>query len=210
MKRAAGFTLIEVLIAMSITALVATLSFSSLTAVLSSVESLREHGERTSEMNRAWRIVSRDLRQFALRPVRDQFGEPESAMFGSAAVDKSLSFTRTGWHNPNLRLRSELQRVRYRLEDNSLWRESYFVLDRSGESQVQRVELISQVEDFEMAFLGAGTEVRGEELDTDTWPDRWGVNASSRNVVAPPQALELRLTLEDWGEVRWLYDLPGS
>jgi general secretion pathway protein J len=208
-KRRGGFTLIEVLIAMSITALVATLSFSSLSAVLSSVESLREHGQRTAEMNRAWTIVSRDLRQFTLRPVRDQFGEAESAMFGGAAVDNSLSFTRTGWHNPNLRLRSELQRIRYRLEDNILWRESYVVLDRSSESQVQRVELIRNVEEFEMAFLGAGTEVRGEELDTDKWPLSWGVNASNRNVVAPPQALELRLQLGDWGELRWLYDLPG-
>ena len=210
MRRQGGFTLIEVLIAMAITALVATLSFNSLSAVLSSVESLREHGQRTAEMNRAWTIVSRDLRQFTLRPVRDQFGESESALFGSAAVDKSLSFTRTGWHNPNQRLRSELQRVRYRLEDNILWRESYFVLDRTSESEVQRVELIRNVEEFEIAFLGSGTEVRGEELDTENWPLSWGVNASNRNVVAPPQALELRLELADWGELRWLYDLPGQ
>lgn len=209
MKRAGGFTLIEVLIAMAITALVATLSFSSLSSVLSTVESLREHGERTAEMNRAWTIVSRDLRQFTQRPVRDQFGEAESAMFGGAAVDQSLSFTRTGWHNSNLRLRSELQRVRYRLEDNILWRESYFVLDRNSDSEAQRVELIRNVVDFEVAFLGASTEVRGEELDTENWPTNWGVNASNRNVVEPPQAVELRLELEDWGELRWLYDLPG-
>ena len=209
MKRAAGFTLIEVLIAMAITALVATLSFSSLSSVLSTVESLREHGERTAEMNRAWTIVSRDLRQFTQRPVRDQFGEAESAMFGGAAVDQSLSFTRTGWHNSNLRLRSELQRVRYRLEDNILWRESYFVLDRNSDSEAQRVELIRNVVDFEMAFLGASTELRGEELDTEDWPTNWGVNASNRDVVESPQAVELRLELEDWGELRWLYDLPG-
>jgi general secretion pathway protein J len=208
-KRAGGFTLIEVLIAMAITALVATLSFSSLSSVLSTVESLREHGERTAEMNRAWTIVSRDLRQFTQRPVRDQFGAAESAMFGGAAVGQSLSFTRTGWHNSNLRLRSELQRVRYRLEDNILWRESYFVLDRNSDSEAQRVELIRNVVDFEVAFLGASTEVRGEELDTENWPTNWGVNASNRNVVEPPQAVELRLELEDWGELRWLYDLPG-
>jgi general secretion pathway protein J len=208
-KRTNGFTLIEVLIAMSITALVATLSFSSLSAVLISVQSLQEQGERISEVNRAWTIVSRDLRQFALRPVRDQYGQAESALYGGAALDNSLSFTRTGWHNPNLRLRSELQRVRYRLEDSVLWRESYSVLDRSGESQLQRVALIQDVEEFELAFLGEGTEVRGEELDTEDWPDNWGANASSSGVIAPPQALELRIALVDWGELRWLYDLPG-
>jgi general secretion pathway protein J len=177
--------------------------------VLISVQSLQEQGERISEVNRAWTIVSRDLRQFALRPVRDQYGQAESALYGGAALDNSLSFTRTGWHNPNLRLRSELQRVRYRLEDSVLWRESYSVLDRSGESQLQRVALIQDVEEFELAFLGEGTEVRGEELDTEDWPDNWGANASSSGVIAPPQALELRIALVDWGELRWLYDLPG-
>ena len=47
-----------------------------------------------------------------------------------------------------------------------------------------------------------------EELDTEDWPDNWGMNASSSAAVTPPQALELRLQLQDWGEVRWLYDLP--
>ncbi len=206
-----GFTLIEVLISMAITALVAMLSFSSLSAVLDSAEVLRDRGQRVSEINRAFTLVSRDLNNFAARPVRDQFGETESAMMGGAAVTGGLSFTRSGWHNPNQQPRSYLQRVQYRLEDDVLWRESYTVLDRTTESEPQRVQLLTGVDSFEIFFLGEATELRSEEeLNTEQWPDNWGVSASSRAVVAPPQALELRVQLQDWGELRWLYDLPAQ
>jgi general secretion pathway protein J len=205
---AAGFTLIEVLIALAITALVAMLSFSSLSSVLTSVEVLRDRGQRISELNRAWTLVSRDLTHFVARPVRDEFGQAASAMRGGAAVTNGISFTRGGWHNPNQQLRSQLQRVRYRLEDDVLWRESFTVLDRTSESEPQRVQLLTGVDDFQLAFLGAAVSLRGEELDTEDWPDNWGVSASTTGAVGPPEALELTLQLQDWGEVRWLYDLP--
>jgi general secretion pathway protein J len=207
-SNAAGFTLIEVLIAMAITALVAMLSFTSLSSVLTSVEVLRDRGQRISELNRAWTLISRDLSHFVARPVRDEFGQIESAMSGGAEVANGISFTRGGWHNPNRQLRSQLQRVRYRLEDDVLWRESFIVLDRTSESEPQRARLLTGVDDFQLAFFGAAVSLGGEELDTEDWPDNWGVSASSTGAVAPPQALELRVQLQDWGEVRWLYDLP--
>jgi general secretion pathway protein J len=207
MRRRGGFTLIEVLIALGITALVATLAFSSLSATLSSVEGLRDSGERISEINRAWVLISRDIGAFAPRPIRNEFGARESALFGGEAAGRSLVFTRSGWHNPGRYTRSNLQRLRYVFEDNTLWRESYPVLDRTNETEAQRVALITGVESFEMAFLGPATELRGDSLDTDEWPNNWGIN-NDNNQVAPPEAVELRLELEDWGEVRWLYDLP--
>jgi general secretion pathway protein J len=208
--RVTGFTLIEVLIALSITALVAMLSFSSLSAVLNSVEVLRERGQRLSELNRAWTLISRDLNYFVARPVRDEYGQLEAAMYGGAAVGNGINFTRTGWHNPNQQLRSHMQRVRYRLEDDVLWRDSYATLDRTAETEPQKARLLTGVDDFQFAFLGQNVELRGEELDTEDWPDSWGVNTGGGVIVPPPQALELILQLQDWGEVRWLYDIPGQ
>ncbi len=204
-----GFTLIEVLIALAITALVATLSYSSLSAVLSSVEGLRASGERISEVNRARTIISRDLRQFVPRAIRDEFGETEPPLWGGEAAESSLSFTRGGWYNPNQQLRSGLQRVRYRLEDNVLWRESFVALDRVSDAEPQRARLLEDVEFFEVAFLSKQVPINDEDFDTDDWPDNWGVNAAPNATVTPPEALELRLTLQDWGEVRWLYAIPG-
>ena len=137
-----GFTLIEVLIALAITALVAMLSFTSISTVLNSVDSLRSRGDRISELNRAWNLVNRDISQMVNRPIRNEFGEVESTLFGGEVVDSSLTFTRGGWHNPNRQLRSELQRVTYRLEGDVLWRENFVVLDRTRESEPQRARLL--------------------------------------------------------------------
>lgn len=208
-----GFTLIEVLIAMAITAFVAAVAYSSLSTAIQAVESTRASAQRTYEMNRAWMIISRDLRQFVARPVRDEFGQVEPAMTGGAAARFALSFTRGGWHNPNGLARSNLQRVNYRVEDGALWRDTYPVLDRAPETLAQEVRLLEGVEVLELVFLGdlAAAERlgRGLTLDTRGWQASWVADTSAPGVdLSPPIALEMRLELEDLGEIRRIYALP--
>ena len=209
----AGFTLIEVLIALAITAFVAAVAYSSLSTALLAVESTRATAQRTYEMNRAWMIISRDLRQFVARPVRDEFGQVEPAMAGGAAARFALSFTRGGWHNPNGLPRSNLQRVNYRVEDGALWRDTYPVLDRAPDTQPQQVRLLEGVEVLELVFLGdlaaAEREGRGLTIDTRGWQASWVADTSAPDIVLlPPVALEIRLELEDIGELRRIYALP--
>jgi general secretion pathway protein J len=209
-----GFTLVEVLIALSITAFVSMIAYSSLSSVISGVESMRESTDRTYEINRAWMIISRDLRQFVPRPVRDEFGEEEPAMSGGPVARFALSFTRAGWHNPNANPRSNLQRINYRIEDEALWRDSYTVLDRAGNTEPQSVLLLDGVEYMELAFLaslqGVQKESGGSGLDTSDWAESWIVDnqSSGAGPVSPPVALEIRLQLDDWGEMRRMYALP--
>ena len=209
----AGFTLIEVLIALAITAFVAAVAYSSLSTALLAVESTRATAQRTYEMNRAWMIISRDLRQFVARPVRDEFGQVEPAMAGGAAARFALSFTRGGWHNPNGLPRSNLQRVNYRVEDGALWRDTYPVLDRAPDTQAQQVRLLEGVEVLELVFLGdlaaAEREGRGLTIDTRGWQASWVADTSAPDIVLPPPvAVEIRLELEDIGELRRIYALP--
>lgn len=209
---ARGFTLIEVLIAMAVTAFVATIAYTSLASALSSVDQLRASADRATEINRAWLILSRDLDEFIARPVRDEFGQVEPAMLGGEAARFLLSFTRAGWHNPNAHPRSNLQRINYRLEDGALWRDSYVVLDRSGDSEPQSVRLLDDVEYMELSFLASLAEVQSSSgdftLDTRNWADNWVRDSSAPDsLVQPPAALEIRLQLSDWGEMRRLYAL---
>lgn len=212
-RAAAGFTLVEVLIALAITAFISAIAYTSLSTALQAVESTRVTAERTYEINRAWMIISRDLRQFVARPVRDEFGLVEPAMVGGAAARFPLSFTRTGWHNPNGLPRSSLQRVNYRVEDGALWRDAYPVLDRAPDSSPQQARLLEGVEVLELVFLGTLAEVqpaaRGTVLETRDWQDSWVADTSALEVdKPPPAALEFRLQLEDMGEVRRIYALP--
>ena len=209
-----GFTLVEVLIALAITAFVSMIAYTSLSSVIVGVEGMRETTDRTYEINRAWMIISRDLRQFVPRPVRDEFGEEEPAMSGGSVARFALSFTRAGWHNPNANPRSNLQRINYRLEDGALWRDSYAVLDRAGNTEPQSVLLLGGVEYMELAFLaslqGVQKESGGSGLDTRDWVESWIVDdqAPGAGVTSPPVALETRLQLDDWAEMRRMYALP--
>lgn len=208
-----GFTLIEVLIALAITVFVSAVAYSSLSAALRAVESTREVADRTYEINRAWMIISRDLRQFVARPVRDEFGQVEPALTGGPAARFALSFTRGGWHNPNDSRRSHLQRVNYRLEDGALWRDAYPVLDRAPDTEPQQVKLLDGVDYLDLLFLGdlaeVGTVGEGIDLETRNWRDSWTADAGAQsNELVPPVALELTLQLQDWGEMRRIYALP--
>jgi len=205
-----GFTLLEVLIAMAITAFVAAVAYSSLATVLSAVESTRESANRTFEINRAWMIISRDLRQFAPRTVRDEFGEGEPAMSGGPVARFLLSFTRSGWHNPNGHPRSNLQRVNYRLEDNILWRDTYPVLDRTPEIEAQELKLLEGVASVELRFLRSLGKLElsndSNTVETRNWDENWLQNGGSSTAV--PVAVDIELELEDWGPMRRLYELP--
>jgi general secretion pathway protein J len=202
-----------VLIALAITAFIAAIAYSSLSTALQAVETTRATAGRSYEVNRAWMIISRDLRQFVARPVRDEFGQVEPAMVGGTAARFPLSFTRTGWHNPNATQRSNLQRVNYRFEDGALWRDAYPVLDRAADTAPQQVRLLEGVEAVELVFLGTLTDAqrtgRGIELDTQGWQGNWVPDTSAPDSeLSPPAALELRLQLEDLGEMRRVYALP--
>jgi general secretion pathway protein J len=209
-----GFTLIEVLIALSITAFVATIAYASLSSVISGVESTRAAAQQTYELDRALVFISRDLRQLVARPVMDEFGQREPALTGGTLARFTLSFTRNGWHNPKQANRSNLQRVNYLVEEGALWRESYFVLDRLGDSETQRVKLLDGVEEFTVAFIASveavDTQSDGKTLDTRNWEQNWVVDTSVADaVLSPPAAIEIRLQLEGWGELSRLYELPS-
>ncbi len=208
-----GFTLVEVLIALAITSFVATIAYTSLSATLNGAESTQAVAERSYQVNRALLILSRDLEHFVARPLRDEFGEPEPALQGGPAARFQLSFTRAGWHNPQGHPRANLQRVNYRVDEDALWRDSYPVLDRAGNTEPQEVKLLEGVEEIEFAFLDSLTSLqasgRSTEVETRNWPQSWVADPSRQGqVTAPPLALEIRLRLADWGELRRLYALP--
>lgn len=207
-----GFTLLEVLIAMAITAFVAVLAYSSLSAVISGAESVRAESERLHEVNRTFSLLSRDLRQFVNRPVTDEFGAPLSALEGGVLAREMLALTRAGWHNTVDQPRSTLQRVAYYLEDDRLIRASWPVLDRTRATEPSELTLLHNVEAFNVRFLsdvGSLQVIRGLEIDRRMWVENWIADISQPGATAePPVAVEVRLTVEGWGELERLYVLP--
>lgn len=207
-----GFTLVEVLIALAITAFVAAASYSGISSTLTGAQQLRSASERTRDLNRTLSLLSRDLRQFSNRSVRDEFGALQPALTGGPLAFYPLTLTRDGWSN-SLRLpRSELQRVFYYIEDDALWRAYYPVLDRAVDAEPLRMQLLGGVKAMELRFLDVleNLEVDGDlVVDTRSWAQNWVADLTAGSAIPqPPVALELRLELDDFGEIRRLYELP--
>src|SRR3990167_3324124 len=101
MKAVRGFTLIEILVAVLIFAMIGVAAFSTLRAAQDAQTTLRERGERFLKLQRAVTTFSRDYQQLAFRRVRDSYGDRLPLVQGvSDDTDTWIAFTRSGWRNP--------------------------------------------------------------------------------------------------------------
>lgn len=211
--RRRGFTLIEVLIAMAITAFVSVLSYQTLSTAITGIESARDASERLHEINRAFTVMSRDIRQITNRPVVDEFGQLASAVSGGPLARDPLRLTRSGWHNSTGAPRSTLQRIAYRLEDGELLRLTYPVLDRTTAIEPVETVLLDKVDALEFRFLPTINDLevdRSQTIDRRFWQENWLAEVGFTNqLIAPPAAIEMRITLADWDELERLYVMPA-
>ena len=209
----AGFTLVEVLIAMAITALISMVAYTGLSSALSGAKSLRSASDRVHEINQTWALLSRDLRQVVNRPVVDEFGLVVPALMGGEMAREPLTLTRAGWHNSTAAPRSTLQRVRWWLEDERLWRGYFPVLDRTAGTEPVETAILDGVERFELRFLPALSAVesdRNDVIDRRNWQDNWMADLSQPGQMPPPPAaVEVLLEVTGLGELRRTYVLPS-
>jgi general secretion pathway protein J len=199
MKRGRGFTLIEVLVALAIFAILAALAYGTLNQTLLSAELLNDRMDRLQAIQRTMRMLDDDLRQLAPRPVRDELGDNfRPALDTGFQSGFAIELTRGGWSNPAVLPRSTMQRVGYRIEDNELIRYQWFTLDRTLSNEPVGVAMLDQVESIQFRFL----EDNGQY--TDQWPP---TNSAGSGIRLRPRAVEIVLRLEDEGELTRLVEV---
>ena len=201
-----GFTLIEMVIAIAIFGVISTLAYTGLTTVVRTQKGTEKVTDRLNELQKAMMFLQRDVEQAIPRSVRDDAGFRVDAMIGGGGTsDVLLTLTRAGWHNPAKRKRSNLQRITYRLKDEedgtkSLVRENYFHLDQSNFEEPTEFVILSNLETADIEFFTANGQ------PTNSWPQASsGFNQNSEPPPALPTALEIKLTLNDWGEINRLF-----
>ncbi len=210
---ARGFTLVEVLIAMAITTLISVVAYTGLSSALSGAESLRSASGRAHDINQTLAMLSRDLRQVVNRPVVDEFGQVVPALMGGEMAREPLALTRAGWHNSTAAPRSTLQRVRWWLEDERLWRGYFPVLDRTAGTEPVETAILEGVKRFELRFLSSLSAVesdRNDVIDRRNWQDSWIADLSQPGQMpSPPAAVEVLMEVAGLGELRRTYVLPS-
>lgn len=218
--RPRGFTLVELLVAILITAIMFAIGYGSLDQALRGRVEVKEQSQRLLAVQRAMRLLETDLELLQPRPVRNAIGDSYQAALvarngtgvSGNGIDAGnslqiqaaalLTLTRAGWSNPAAVRRSELQRVSYLIEDGKLVRYYLPVLDAAGVLPMKRRELLDQVESLSFRYMDAG----------HGWRDEWQPNASAadlRQMRIRPVAIEFTLKLKDWGTLVRIVEVAG-
>ena len=196
----AGFTLIEVLVALAVFGVMSMLAYSALGSTLANADYLSDRMERLQSVQRTVRYLSSDLIQSAPRPVRSQLGDSyEPAMRSVLAAEFVIELTHGGWGNPAGLPRGTVQRVAYRLEDGELLRYYWGVLDRTYANEPVVTVMLDDVEDLRFRFYSASGE------PSEIWPPQALQGGAGLRML--PRAVEIVLTLPDQGEITRLLEV---
>jgi general secretion pathway protein J len=198
-----GFTLLEVLIAVGITALISLGVWQLLHGTINAEKTLQSASDKLAALQRTMLFLSRDIEQVVPRAVKDNYGDEREALT-TADHFYALKLTRIGWRNPLLDPRSDLQRVGYSLDNDTLVRSYWTVLDRAQNSEPIRQTLMSGVISIKFTFLQSNGQW------TDIWPTDNIINTakgwSRYNTL--PRALKVVINSKEYGKLERLYDLP--
>lgn len=204
-----GMTLLEVLIALSIFALIGVGSYRVLAGVIQSQKVGEQHSMQLAQIQKALGVIDRDLQQVVNRPIRIGATQQLPALC-VYTTDFPLELTRGGWQNPLQLPRSSMQRVAYDIGQHPragvegspffgdkrqyLLRIFWPVLDRNDDVQPVVQALLPDIEAFEVSAISEAGRHR-------TWPLPVGSNAS------PPRlrALEFSVTSSTLGVMTRLY-----
>ncbi len=200
-KPARGFTLIELIMAVGIFALLSAMAYSGLNTVLKTSAHTQAVSLQLQQLQTAISLIQQDLSQITLRSIRNDFGQPEAAIVAGAGTQNIISFTRTGWRNPTGQPRSTLQRVYYRLDEKTLIRGYWPSLDRAPNAEPINLSLLEGVESVTFEFMQEG------KPPTATWPPL--DNATGQPSTELPSSLRIIIDTDQWGEVSRLFPLGG-
>lgn len=189
-----GFTLFEVLIAVSVFAVIGAMTMTNLIQVGRTGERVSESQRQLAEIQFALGYFAKDINQLVKRKVRDQYGDEQAEL---VIAEERLTFTRAGWSNLFQQKRSNLQRVEYQLDDRVLMRNFWPQLDQGYSEEKIEQPLLRGVEEFNVKLLTTAKEkIESWPVDTDIMTDK-------------PVALELNLEIENFGTIQRIYEISN-
>lgn len=202
-----GFTLLELLVAVGVFAVMSVMAYGGLKTVLDSRQQTDTQSQRLAAVQLTFMRLKRDIEQIVPRRIRDEYGDEKAPLLASAEGDAVVEFTHAGWSNPANAARSHLQRTGYALKDDQLLRAYWLVLDRAQDSKPVQTVLLDKVKSVEWRFMdSAGNwQTQWPPLTTTTTPAQ-----SGQTTTQLPRAVEVTVELDDLGRLTRLFSVPGE
>lgn len=193
--REAGFTLVEMLVALFIFSILAAGGAALITFSLDGQEISAEGHEKTAALSIARSLIRNDMTQMTRRAARPPLGGSGDIIMagGLSARDGVLiTFVQNGWANPQVEAaRSTLQYVEYILEDERFIRRSRTHVDAPPQPDVRERILLEGVKSADIRFRSNGQ-----------WSNRWLASVSAQGVL--PDAVAFDLDVSGYGRLSLL------
>ena len=215
--RQRGFTLLEVLVAIAIFAMISAMAYSGLANVLRANEHIEKERAAWRELALLYLRMEEDISQMRPRTIRTAYGVTSLPALQAQPTDSralgapEIEFTRGGIFLPVLDetqtpqtpsqvkrpVRSDLQRVAYRLNEGVLSRLTWPDLDRSPASQPRETVVLKDVTEFQLRYY----------VPKAGWVDSWPMIGTNKppNLTDLPSGVEVRLVLKSRGEFKRLF-----
>ena len=178
-----GFTLLEMVVAIAIFAVIAAISYSALDNFLQAKAHIDQENDQAKALQTTFMLLEQDLRYAVNRPVRNGYGDVEPAFIGAAGSGLAAG---------------ELQRVAWRLNNGELSRVTWQVLDRDVDSAERERRLLEAVEDIAFTFYSYDSD---QKLST---ANEWTSDA------ALPVGVEVTVLLQGRPAYRRVFELAGG
>jgi len=199
-----GFTLFELLVAMAVFGVVSYMAYTGLAQILQAREQITITQDRLANIQLAFLNLERDLQHVVKRPIRNSFGDYVGEVVGDELADYRLAITRGGRHVPNDFPMSNLMRVGYVLEDETLYRISWPVLDQAQDTQPRKKRILMNVENVEVRFLSAKGEWETSWDSAETPIDQ----EQNSQAMGIPRAVAVKITIKDYGAINRMFLMP--
>lgn len=207
--KSTGFTLFEILIVLSIFAIVSLIAGQMLRQTIFIEDRIRGHEQKFGDLLRAMQKIEQDFEQITLRGIKNISGENLPALSGGQGYEYLVEFTRRGWSNPLGYRRSQLQRVAYDVQGDVLYRFYWQVLDRAARSQPIKQVLLENITFFDIQFINEQKE------GSPFWPPRSIVGADSAtgsldDLRSGLSAIQIEIELEPFGVIRRIFPVVAK
>ena len=195
MNRNQGFTLIEILVALAILAVMSVMAYGGMNYVFKSNEIIEVGAESLERYQMAFRTIKNDLELAIARSARDKLGTSEEAFIGPPDSKGKYIYFTTNIGSPMQlqKARSSLQRIEYELRDDQLLRHAWDVLDRAHDSEPRTIVLLEEVSDLTFSF------VNNEEYTF------WPLPSGNEDFSILPKAVRMNLTMKNQFQLERLF-----
>ena len=200
-RGAAGFTLLEMVIAIGIFAIIAAISYASLNRFIATRDTVNQRQDYLQALQTTMTLLGRDVRFMMDRSVRDGFGDPEPALMTGEDVrlgEGEFFRVTTGLPESGSVQLSAPQRVGWRLIDGELQRVIWQVVDRDQDSESLSRTVLENVGAVSIRYVTYTDE--GEMESIAQWTEAESL----------PAGVEFILTLENGQEYSRLFAIAGS